>query len=134
MPCGFQKMTRNWSCRRSPRRSTVSLAHRRRRTFRAACCAVLETNEPVIANDWRRLPRFQAEMTITSDSSKFAAVACPLRSAGGSTDVLYVLLPPDRGTVEWLMLLTLAAEEFRHADAAWAARADAEKRTASNAR
>lgn len=97
---------------------------------RSVLRAVLETNEPVIANDLARLPRFQAEMTITSDSSKFAAVACPLRSAGGSTDVLYVLLPPDRGTVEWLMLLTLAAEEFRHADAAWAARADAEKRAA----
>jgi sigma-B regulation protein RsbU (phosphoserine phosphatase) len=92
--------------------------------------AAAQTNEPVIANDLARLPRFQAEMTISPDSSKFAAVACPLRSGGGTTDVLYVLLPPDRGTVEWLMLLTLAAEEFRHADAAWAARAAAGKRAA----
>jgi serine phosphatase RsbU (regulator of sigma subunit) len=91
---------------------------------------VLDTGEPVIANDLARLPRFQAEMTISSDSSKFAAVACPLRTADGSADVLYVLLPPERGTVEWLMLLTLAAEEFRHADAAWAARAAAERRAA----
>lgn len=92
--------------------------------------AVLDTGEPVIANDLARLPRFQAEMTVSVDSSKFAAVACPLRSTGSSTDVLYVLLPPERGTVEWLMLLTLAAEEFRHADAAWAARSAAEKRAA----
>lgn len=97
---------------------------------RSVLRAVIEKNEPVIANDLARLPRFQAEMTISSDAGKFAAVACPLRSAGESTDVLYVLLPPDRGTVEWLMLLTLAAEEFRHADAAWTARADAEKRAA----
>lgn len=97
---------------------------------RSVLRAVVEKNEPVIANDLARLPRFQAEMTISSDSSKFAAVACPLRIGDAGTDVLYVLLPPDRGTVEWLMLLTLAAEEFRHADAAWAARADAEKRAA----
>jgi serine phosphatase RsbU (regulator of sigma subunit) len=97
---------------------------------RSVLRAVVETNEPVIANDLARLPRFQAEMTVSPDSSRFAAVACPLRTVDGSTDVLYVLLPPDRGTVEWLMLLTLAAEEFRHADAAWAARAAAEKRAA----
>lgn len=97
---------------------------------RSVLRAVLDTGEPVIANDLARLPRFQAEMTVSVDSSKFAAVACPLRSAGGSTDVLYVLLPPERGTVEWLMLLTLAAEEFRSADAAWAARVAAEKRAA----
>lgn len=92
--------------------------------------AAAQTNEPVIANDLARMARFQAEMTISPDSSKFSAVACPLRSGGGATDVLYVLLPPERGTVEWLMLLTLAAEEFRHADAAWAARAAAGKRAA----
>jgi len=113
----------------APAQSAVGASktpHISRTVLRAAA----QTNEPVIANDLARLPRFQAEMTISPDSSKFAAVACPLRTTGGATDVLYVLLPPERGTVEWLMLLTLAAEEFRHADAAWAARSAAEKRAA----
>lgn len=92
--------------------------------------AASQTNEPVIANDLARLPRFQMEMTVSPESGKFAAVACPLRTEDGATDVLYVLLPPEQGTIEWLMLLTLAAEQFRYAGAAWAARSAAEKRAA----
>ena len=119
-----------WSLRRFRPRRQCAGASKTPHISRTVLRAAAQTNEPVIANDLARLPRFQAEMTISPDSSKFSAVACPLRSGGGTTDVLYVLLPPDRGTVEWLMLLTLAAEEFRHADAAWAARAAAGKRAA----
>lgn len=97
---------------------------------RSVLRAAAESNGPVIANNLAPMSQFQAEMTLASDAAKMAAVACPLSSVNGSTDLLYVILPPERGTVEWLMLLTLAAEEFRHAEAAWAARSAAEKRAA----
>jgi hypothetical protein len=91
--------------------------------------AVVARGQPVVANNLVRLPQFQAEVSIAPGATPFSAVACPLH-AGDVRDVLYVVQPPQLGSVEWLMLNSLAVEEFRQADAVWAARAEAESRAA----
>jgi hypothetical protein len=91
--------------------------------------AVVARGQPVVANNLVRLPQFQADVSIAPGATPFSAVACPLH-AGDVRDVLYVVQPPQLGSVEWLMLNSLAVEEFRQADAVWGARADAEARAA----
>ena len=52
-----------------------------------------------------------------------SVVACPLSGLDGEAlDVLYVTLPAECGTGEWLAMAQLACEEFRQAQEAWAAR------------
>jgi phosphoserine phosphatase RsbU/P len=98
---------------------------------RSVLRAVLEGGEPVVASRLSRLQRFQAELTVSPDSQTFSAVACPLEREGGSAaNVLYVILPPEVGGVEWLMLISLAVEQYRNAEGAWAARQAAEVRAA----
>ena len=92
--------------------------------------AVLTDGEPIVGNKLGKAQRFQAEMTVSPESAKFSAVACPLAKDGAASDILYVILPMDMGTVEWLMLITLAVEQYRTANAAWAARSAAEVRAA----
>jgi hypothetical protein len=92
--------------------------------------AVLAGHEPVVANNLSQLTRFHAELTISPESGRFSAVACPLDRTEAGADVLYVILPPRLGSVEWLMLFSLAVEQFRHANSIWAARADAQVRAA----
>jgi len=92
--------------------------------------AVLADGEPVVANNLEKKQRFQAEMTVSPETAKFSAVACPFGSEEAAVDILYVILPLDLGTVEWLMLISLAVEQYRHAGAAWAARSAAELRAA----
>jgi sigma-B regulation protein RsbU (phosphoserine phosphatase) len=63
-------------------------------------------------------------------SARAAAAAGP--SAGpvtlpaAPTDLLYVVLPPGHGTGEWLALAGLAGRQHQQAEAAWAARRQAE--------
>ena len=45
-------------------------------------------------------------------------------------DVLYVILPPRLGSVEWLTLTALAVEQYRQAESIWASRAAAEAKAA----
>src|SRR5262249_23604430 len=77
-----------------------------------------ETGEPVLASN---LPNTAAnlELTISSDVLELSAIACPLRQDDRSMDLLYVTLPPQFGTDEWLALMALAAEAHSHAEAAW---------------
>ena len=91
--------------------------------------AVKARRQPVVANNLARLAQFQADVSVAGDARPFAAVACPLRD-GDVRDVLYVVQPPHLGSVEWLMLNSLAVEQYRQAEAAWAARAAAEARAA----
>jgi serine phosphatase RsbU (regulator of sigma subunit) len=93
--------------------------------------AVVAGGEPVVASRLSRLQRFQAELTVAPDAQTFSAVACPVAREGeGSARVLYVILPPEVGGVEWLMLISLAVEQYRNAEGAWAARQAAELRAA----
>ncbi|MDD4891460.1 MAG: PP2C family protein-serine/threonine phosphatase [Phycisphaerae bacterium] len=59
-----------------------------------------------------------------------AAVACPLAASPGRADVLYVTLPPAFANGEWLSLIGLAAQHYVQAEAAWAARRQAEAHAA----
>jgi serine phosphatase RsbU (regulator of sigma subunit) len=92
--------------------------------------AVLSGHEPVVANNLARVQNFQVDFSMASDSSHFSAVACPLDWDADSVDAIYVILPPTLGSLEWLMLISLAVEQYRHANAAWSARLSIESRAA----
>lgn len=64
-------------------------------------------------------------ISVSSEVRQVTAVACPLRSDEESLDVLYVDLPPEFATQEWLMLASLVAAEFQRAEATWAGRKQA---------
>jgi sigma-B regulation protein RsbU (phosphoserine phosphatase) len=64
-------------------------------------------------------------LSIAPAVASMAAAACPLRTTADEVDVLYVSLPPECGTAEWLALVSLAAEQYQVAEEAWAARAAA---------
>jgi len=108
--------------------------------------SVLSNDDAVVANNLAQLASHQADVSIAADTAAFSAVACPLGPtssssgssqkdrggmAGGRTmDVLYVILPPRLGSVEWLTLISLAVEQYRQAESIWASRAAAEARAA----
>lgn len=69
------------------------------------------------------------QMTIAAPVAKEAAAACPL-DFDPEPHVLYVGFPPERGTAEWLAVTSLAAEQFRAAESAWAARRQAQAHAA----
>jgi serine phosphatase RsbU (regulator of sigma subunit) len=100
------------------------------RISRSLIRGALSSGGPVVANSTTQLPKFQAEVTLTSDSQPFSAVACPLHKHSQGTDILYVIQPPRMGSVEWLTLIALAGEQYEQAEASWAARAAAEQRAA----
>ena len=95
---------------------------------RSVLRSVLTNNEAVVANNLAQLAHHQADVSIAADTAAYSAVACPLSSDGGTMDLLYVVLPPRLGSVEWMALLSLAVEQYRQAEATWAARAAAERR------
>lgn len=90
--------------------------------------SVLANNEAVVANNLAQLAHHQADVSIAADTAAYSAVACPLSTGEHTMDLLYVILPPRLGSVEWMALLSLAVEQYRQADATWAARAAAEAR------
>jgi serine phosphatase RsbU (regulator of sigma subunit) len=90
--------------------------------------SVVTNNEAVVANNLAQLEHHQADVSIAADTAAYSAVACPLSSTEQAMDLLYVILPPRLGSVEWMTLLSLAVDQFRQADAFWAARAAAETR------
>lgn len=90
--------------------------------------SVVMNNEAVVANNLAQLSHHQADLSIAADTAAYSAVACPLGSGAETMDLLYVILPPRLGSVEWMTLLSLAVEQYRQADAFWAARAAAEAR------
>lgn len=90
--------------------------------------SVLSNNEAVVANNLAQLAHHQADVSIAADTAAYSAVACPLATGEHTMDLLYVILPPRLGSVEWMALLSLAVEQYRQADATWAARAAAEAR------
>ena len=90
--------------------------------------SVIANNEAVVANNLAQLAHHQADVSIAADTAAYSAVACPLANTERTMDLLYVILPPRLGSVEWMTLLTLAVEQYRQADATWASRAAAELR------
>jgi len=85
--------------------------------------AVARTRRPALASNCTAGPDV-VQMTVVSPTPPAAAVGCPLSS--DADRVLYVSLPPDRGSAEWLATASLAAEQFRAAESVWAARRQAQ--------
>jgi len=59
------------------------------------------------------------------EAAAMSAMACPLRTTTDEVDVLYVMIPPTHGTMEWLTLTSLAEEQFKQTEVNWAARRQA---------
>jgi sigma-B regulation protein RsbU (phosphoserine phosphatase) len=62
------------------------------------------------------------EISIAPGSMALAAIACPIHEQGDVLDLLYVTVPPQYGTGEWLALASLAAKQYQQAEQTWAAR------------
>lgn len=91
--------------------------------------AVQQTGRPALASNCAEGPEV-VQMTIAAPIASSAAIACPLPSTTGTTDVLYIGLPPERGTTEWLAIASLATEQYRSAESIWAARLQAQAHAA----
>jgi phosphoserine phosphatase RsbU/P len=87
-----------------------------------------ETREPVLAGNLISHPAGNGtpvELTMSRDVMALWVVACPLfplRRDDEEFDVLYVTLPPECGSVEWLSLIALAAEVYGQSEDAWRVR------------
>jgi phosphoserine phosphatase RsbU/P len=82
---------------------------------------ICETRQPLLASN-TPLAAPHAEVSRASEREEIAILACPLREAGDALDVLYIMVPRERATLEWLALAALAAEQYRHAQTVWQAR------------
>ena len=102
--------------------------HRDPHVSKSVLRSVLANNEAVVANNMAQLASHQADVSIAGDTAAYSAVACPLATGDGTMDLLYVILPPRLGSVEWMALLSLAVEQYRQAESTWVARAAAEAR------
>ena len=94
---------------------------------------LLETREPVLAGNLASPGPGgppSVELTMSRDVMALWVVACPLAIQDDEMDVLYVTLPPDLGSVEWLSLIALAAEVFQQSESAWTARRHAQAHAA----
>jgi serine phosphatase RsbU (regulator of sigma subunit) len=90
-----------------------------------------ETREPVLAgNASPTMNGASLDLTIAREVMELWVIACPLRTVDDDFDVLYVTMPPDCGSVEWLNLFALAAEVFQQSESAWAARHHAQAHAA----
>ncbi len=98
--------------------SAVEAPYLSRRTI----LSVFETGEPVLAGNASRSTLGAVDLTLSPEIAPLWVVACPLGRGAEGLDLLYVILPPGCGSAEWLALFALAAEVFRHAESAWAAR------------
>lgn len=96
---------------------------------RRVLAAVQETREPVLAGNLVS-DSATVELTMSRDVMALWVVCCPLRTDEQQQSLLYVTLPPDFGSVEWLGLIALAAEVFQQAESAWEARRHAQEHAA----
>lgn len=92
--------------------------------------AVLQREEPLVAGNTHAMSEHAMDVSIAPSLMPLAAVACPLASDDQHLDLLYVILPPEYGTGEWLALAALATRQFQQAQAVWAGRAHREAHVA----
>jgi len=59
------------------------------------------------------------------EAAAASAMACPLGVTDKEIDVLYVMIPPSHGTMEWLTLMSLATDYFRQTESIWRIRRQA---------
>jgi serine phosphatase RsbU (regulator of sigma subunit) len=93
-----------------------------------------ETGEPVLAGNLISHPAgggpTSVDLTLSRDVMALWVVAIALDMQEDEMDVLYVTLPPDLGSVEWLSLIALAAEMYLQSESAWQARHHAQAHAA----
>lgn len=64
----------------------------------------------------------QVEMSIEAAVDQMCAVAAPLRGDAKTLDILYIVLPPERGSREWLAMASLVARHYEQAETVLAMR------------
>jgi phosphoserine phosphatase RsbU/P len=90
--------------------------------------AMLVRNEPAMASNSAGRSAISApaamdaELSISPDVMTISALAVPIKSETTYTDLLYIVLPPEFGTSEWLALAALAVKQFQQAESTWAAK------------
>lgn len=94
--------------------------------------SVAETGAPALAvMGGARGDAGVIEMSITPDSGQaMAACAAPVATRGDSIDLLYATLPGEYASAQWLALVALAAQQYKHVEASLVARKQAEQRAA----
>lgn len=83
---------------------------------RTAVRAALRDQSPVLASNFSR-DNDAIDMSVIAGADAAAAVVCPLSEVDGVHRVLYVNLPPQRGSVSWLAAMALLAKEYQQAQA-----------------
>lgn len=101
--------------RHDERATHESTPHNRRCISRSLLRLVLRTQRPSLGSSTAG----GADVRITADPASAArsAIACPLRCDEGAVYLLYVTVPEECATPEWLTLISLAATQFQHAEA-----------------
>lgn len=76
---------------------------------------VCESREPALASNAPIGP-VDLAISLPAVHQALCAIACPLREVGPWLDLLYLVLPPQFGSGEWLALTAYAAAQFRQAE------------------
>ena len=94
--------------------------------------SVAETGAPAIAvMGGARGDAGVIEMSIAPDSGQaMAACAAPVATRPDTIDVLYATLPAEYASAQWLALVALGAQQYKHVEASLIARKQAEQRAA----
>ncbi len=91
---------------------------------RKLIAATLAAGQPLLAANVSTALA-DVNLSLSEATAPMAAVACPLSHAPNHADLLILFIPPQCGNSEWLVLVSLAVEQFAQAEAAWAARHEA---------
>ena len=83
--------------------------------------ALAQKEEPILASNVPMQGAMMPEISLSPDVMSISTIACPVRSDEQSLDVLYIILPPQFGTGEWLALAALATKQYQQAEMTLAA-------------
>lgn len=101
----------------------LAAGHEAPHISRTVLRAVLASGAPVVASSF---DGGKDLIKLSLVAQAMSAVALPIGGDGDRCDILYVALPSNYGTAEWLALFSLAGELFRQAESTWEARRKAE--------
>ena len=105
------------------------LTHQGLHISQTAVRAALKDQSPVLASNFGP-DNESIEMSVIAGADAAAAVVCPLMEVQGMHRVLYVNLPPQRGSVSWLAVMALLAKEYQQAESEQQSREAARERAA----
>lgn len=91
--------------------------------------AVVKHRSTVLAGSESRAERM-LELSRVSDSEAYSAIAAPIHSDSEGLWILYLVIPAAYGNVEWMTLVTLAAQQFQSVESFMAAARNAEQQAA----